>query len=185
MTLVARKLDKLEAARSLLLETMQGLESSSVQVEVADVTSYEEISQAIQRAKDKAGEVDVLVCNAGCSRPGYFHEMDLAVFEEQMRLNYMGSVNTAKAAYGGMVARNKGHICFVSSSMALMGFVGYTAYCPSKYAVRGLAECLRNEVQGTGVRISIAFPPDMKTPGFEVENRSKVRPLILSLSISS
>jgi len=58
--------------------------------------------------------------------------------------------------------------------MALMGFTGYAAYAPSKYAVRGLAECLRNELQGTGVKVSIGFPPDTKTPGFDIENLSKV-----------
>lgn len=37
---------------------------------------------------------------------------------------------------------------------------GYSSYAPSKWALRGLADCLRNELQGTGVGISVAYPPD-------------------------
>lgn len=37
---------------------------------------------------------------------------------------------------------------------------GYSSYAPSKWAVRGLADCLHNELQGTGVHISVAYPPD-------------------------
>eukprot|EP00879_Flechtneria_rotunda_P022800 GHRR01024080.1.p1 GENE.GHRR01024080.1~~GHRR01024080.1.p1 ORF type:complete len:117 (+),score=21.68 GHRR01024080.1:703-1053(+) len=96
------------------------------------------------------------------------------MFERQMQLNYLGSLHAAKAVYAGMVSRNSGHICFVASTMALMGLVGYSAYAPSKFAVRGLAECLRNEVQGTKVCVSIAYPADVNTPGYAKENLSKV-----------
>ena len=54
------------------------------------------------------------------------------------------------------------------------GAIGYAAYAPSKFAVRGLLETLRNELQGTGVKVSICYPPDMDTPGYEREGRTKV-----------
>ena len=37
---------------------------------------------------------------------------------------------------------------------------GYCSYAPTKWALRGLADCLRNELQGTGVEVSVAYPPD-------------------------
>lgn len=95
------------------------------------------------------------------------------MFEQMMRLNYMGTVHCVKAVYNSMVARNTGHICVVSSAMGCMGFTGYAAYAASKHAVRGLADCLRNELQGTNVNISIAFPPDTTTPGYQNENLTK------------
>lgn len=52
---------------------------------------------------------------------GYFHECDVSLFERQMQLNYMGSVHAAKAVYSGMIARNSGHICFVASTLSLLG----------------------------------------------------------------
>ncbi len=93
-----------------------------------------------------SGPIDVLICNAGSAQPGYFHDQEAEVFDSAMKLNYMGIVNTVKAAYDDMVRRGKGHICLVASTMSLMGFVGYSSYAPTKWAVRGLADCLRNEV---------------------------------------
>ena len=37
---------------------------------------------------------------------------------------------------------------------------GYCSYAPTKWALRGLADCLRNELLGTGVEVSVAYPPD-------------------------
>ncbi|KAA6422970.1 MAG: alpha beta fold family [Trebouxia sp. A1-2] len=54
------------------------------------------------------------------------------------------------------------------------GFTGYSAYAPTKYAVRGLADTLRNELQGTGVHVSIGFPADMDTPCYKGEELIKV-----------
>ncbi|KAF5839015.1 hypothetical protein DUNSADRAFT_1792 [Dunaliella salina] len=90
-----------------------------------------------------------------------------------MQLNYLGVVASVQCLYPRMVQRNAGHICLISSVMGTMGFAGYSAYAASKYAVKGLADCLRNELQGTNVSISIAFPPDTDTPGYKQENESK------------
>jgi hypothetical protein len=109
-----------------------------------------QVQSAVQAAVQLSGPLDVLICNAGSARPGYFHEQGIEVFEQQMRLNYLGVVNTVKAAYDGMVRRGSGHLCLVASTMALMGFVGYSSYAPSKWAVRGLGDCLRNEVGCSG-----------------------------------
>ena len=52
-----------------------------------------------------------------------------------------------------------GDIVCVSSTAALISFAGYTAYCPSKYALRAFAEGLRNELAPMGIRVSMFFPP--------------------------
>ena len=114
-----------------------------------------------------------MVCAAGAAYPGYFLEQDLAIFERTMRLNYLGSVFTAKAAVPAMVARSSGHLILISSGAAAASFLGYSSYAPTKFAVRGLADALRNELCGTGVRVSVAYPPDTDTPGFEQENKTK------------
>uniref|UniRef100_A0A7R9YTA4 3-dehydrosphinganine reductase n=1 Tax=Chlamydomonas euryale TaxID=1486919 RepID=A0A7R9YTA4_9CHLO len=174
VTIVSRSASKLEAARSDLETSAQKCSSASlVNVQSADVTSYEQISKGLENAKVALGAIDVLVCNAGTSTPGYIHEHGVDVFQQQINLNYMGAVNTVKAAYDSMVTRNSGHICIVSSTLGLMAFVGYAAYCGSKYAVRGFAEALRNELCGSEVTVSIMFPPDTATPGYEQENKIK------------
>jgi short-subunit dehydrogenase len=72
-----------------------------------------------------------------------------------------------------MMARQSGHLVFVSSVMGVLGFAGYSSYAPSKWAIRGFADCLRNELQGTGISVSIAYPPDTETPGYETEMELK------------
>eukprot|EP00775_Hariotina_reticulata_P004465 gene4465-4721_t len=148
VTLIARTLSKLQAAEAAVVD-------------------------AVQAAESALGHVDVLICCAGAAELGYFHECDVSLFERQMQLNYMGSVHAAKAVYSSMIARNSGHICFVASTLSLLGLIGYSAYCPSKFALRGLAESLRNEVQGSKVLISISYPADINTPGYARENLSK------------
>jgi short-subunit dehydrogenase len=56
-----------------------------------------------------------------CFVSGYFHDCEPELYERQMSLNYMGSLHAAKAVYDGMLSRNAGHICFIASTMALMG----------------------------------------------------------------
>jgi 3-dehydrosphinganine reductase len=59
--------------------------------------------------------------------------------------------------------------------------VGYSSYAPTKFALRGLADSLRNELCGTGVGVSIFYPSNMATPGFEQENRTKPRETAVSI----
>lgn len=85
----------------------------------------------------------------------------------------MGCYYTAHALLPGMIARRAGHICFISSMVYVSPMAGYTSYSPTKAAVRHLADCLRSELAGTGVTVSVGYPPDTQTPGFEVENETK------------
>ena len=193
--------------------------SPSLQALSADTASEAELAAALGAAEAAAGPVDVLVCCAGVAVPGLFVEQDVAVFQRQMEVNYLGSVRAVKCALPGMLARGRGQVVLVAS---VVGFAGYASYAPTKWALRGLADCLHNEVsrsqegaapagkapvpkgrglggrpaaaanlsapdaltafcgflrrlqlQGTGVRISVAYPPDTDTPGHAQENLTK------------
>ncbi len=63
----------------------------------------------------------------------------------------------------------------VSSGAGLVGLFGYTAYAPSKFALRGLAESLRGELKPDGVAVTIVYPPDTDTPQLAEENLTKPR----------
>ncbi len=84
-------------------------------------TRHLQVEAAVRATEEVLGPVDLLVCNAGVAVPGYFHEQPLDVFESTMRLNYFGALHSVRAVYPGMVARNAGHICFITSTMAQMG----------------------------------------------------------------
>lgn len=66
-----------------------------------------------------------------------------------------------------------GRIVMISSTLGLMGMIGYSQYSPTKFALRGLAECLRQELIPYGIKTSIYFVSTIKSPGYEKENLTK------------
>lgn len=68
-----------------------------------------------------------------------------------MEVNYLGSVYPTRAVITTMKERRMGRIMFVASQAGQIGLFGYTAYSPSKFALRGLAESLQMEVGGGGM----------------------------------
>ena len=69
------------------------------------------------------------------------------------------------------LAAAKGRIAFVCSVAGYIGLIGYTAYTPSKFAMTGLAECLRMEGKRDGIKVSILYPGDTRTPLLEYEHQ--------------
>lgn len=130
-----------------------------------DVTDRAAVSRAVQGS----GPADLLVTCAGVVMPGYFTELPPEEFEREMQINYFGTLWAMRAAAPSMVARGGGAMMAVSSFAGLLGVFGYTAYCPSKFAVRGLCECLRIELKPHGVHVGCVFPPDTDTPMLAAE----------------
>jgi len=169
ITLIARNKDKLERAREELLQvTKQQSHSTEIQVVSADVTDYKTLEQACQSIT-MCDSTFLFVC-AGVSHPGYFSEIPPDVFERQMKLNYLGSVYTVKAILPNM---KRGCITLTSSAAGQVGVYGFTAYSPTKFALRGFAECLHMELSNTPVNVQLAFPNDTNTPGYQEEKELK------------
>lgn len=74
-----------------------------------------------------------------------------------MEVNYLGSVYPTRAVITTMKERRMGRIMFVSSQAGQIGLFGYTAYSPSKFALRGLAESLQMEVSFTFSQLNTLF----------------------------
>jgi 3-dehydrosphinganine reductase len=92
--------------------------------------------------------------------------------EHIMRVNYFGMLYATKAAWPYLKAAGDGHIGFVASVAGYLGMIGYGAYAPTKFAVAGLAECLRMEAADDGIGVTIIFPPDTDTPQLKYENET-------------
>ncbi len=170
LSLLARDPVKLAAARAAILAAVP---AGAVFTFVADVAVRGEIETAIAAAEAKLGPVEVLVTSAGVAEPGYFEQLEHAVFERAMAVNYFGSVYAVKAVLPAMRRRRAGTVVLIGSGTGLFGFFGYTAYGASKFALRGFAESLRAELDGTGVHLSIVYPPDTDTPQLAAENLLK------------
>ncbi|CAL8465071.1 g4606 [Coccomyxa elongata] len=93
----------------------------------------------------------------------FLEEPGVGHWEKVNRINYMGVVCTLKAALPGMVARRRGRVIVTNSSGGFMGAAGISAYCASKFAVRGLLDSLRLELINTGVPVHMACPGFVNT----------------------
>ena len=172
ISLIARDRSKLEMAQQEIAETASH-PSQKISIFEADVSIQQEIDLAIENAIATLGTPDLLITSAGIAHPGYFAEIPLEVFEQTMAVNYFGTLYAIRAALPSMEAANKGHVVLISSGAGIVGIYGYTAYCPSKFALRGLAESLRGELKPKGIKVTIVYPPDTDTPQLAAENKIK------------
>lgn len=137
----------------------------------ADVSTFAGADGAVRACRFTP---DVVFCCAGGAKPGFFLEQEEADFELALRTDYWTALSTAHAAAGAMVRGGvRGRVVFVSSVLGFMGFVGYAQYSPMKYAIRGLAECLRSELLPHGIHVHAFFPATILSPGYEQENTTK------------
>lgn len=172
ISIISRGRDRLQLAKAEI-ETARTCDSQKVLTVVGDVGDHTQAEQAIQTAIEQLGPPDLLITSAGIAQPGHFQELPIAAFEQAMTTNYFGTLYCIRAALPAMLTQSTGHICLISSAAGLIGLYGYSAYGPSKFAVRGLAESLRAELKPAGIGISIAYPPDTDTPQLTAENKTK------------
>jgi 3-dehydrosphinganine reductase len=122
-----------------------------------------------EEAEVRNGPIDVLVNNAGFVAQGGFDELDPSVFESQLRINYLSAVYATRAVIDGMKRRGAGHVAFVSSAAGQCAIWGYSAYSPSKFALRGFAETMHMELLPHNIGVSILYPPNTATEGYQEE----------------
>jgi 3-dehydrosphinganine reductase len=145
----------------------------AVATRAVDVADEHALTEAMQSVVDRFGPCDILVASAGLTYPGHFRDLQIETFRDLMEVNYFGTLYAARAVAPSMVERKAGSIVGVSSAAGLIGVFGYSAYSPTKYAVRGLLETLRVELAPYGVHVGCAFPPDTQTPQLEFEEPLK------------
>ena len=172
ISIIARNYQKLEAAKVEITANVVNLEQKIITIST-NVANRLEVENAIYQATKEIGVPDLLITAAGISYPGYFRELPIEIFEQTMAINYFGSLYSVRAILPVMEQQKKGNIVMISSGAGLIGIYGYTPYCPSKFAIRGLAESLRGELKLSGISVSVVYPPDTDTPQLEEENKTK------------
>jgi 3-dehydrosphinganine reductase len=179
--ILSRDPEKLETACQ---EVTNARKNPDQRVEIAqvDVTNQEQVFQVMDQVRTVGLFPDLLINSAGYSRPGLFTDIDIEYFHRMIDVHYFGTLNMVKAVIPGMIERKAGHIVNISSIAGFHGVYGYAAYAPAKFAVRGLSDVLRYELKPYNIRLSIVFPPDTRTPGYEVE-KQYYPPLLKALSV--
>jgi 3-dehydrosphinganine reductase len=166
ITILARRKDLLESA---LIEIKKSSVKSDQKFKSisADIRSFDKLQRELSTDNSS---YDILINSAGIAYPGKFVVMEPEIFKNVMDVNYLGTVYMTKLILPKMIENNRGYIVNISSLAALIGIYGYTAYAPSKYAVRGFSRCLRSEVKPHGIHVSVVLPPDTDTPQLAFEH---------------
>lgn len=169
--LVARNKEKLDAVVTEL-ENHRQVEEQVWKAVPADISDREAITQAMQELVQQH-DIDILINNAGVAYANYMDETPPEMFEQMINVNYLGTVWTTLALVPHFKKRRGGHIVNVSSLAGVLGIFGYAAYAPSKFAVMGFSDVLRNELLPHNVKVTVVMPPDTDTPQLAQENETK------------
>jgi 3-oxoacyl-[acyl-carrier protein] reductase len=134
---------------------------SAVQADVAD-------PQQAKSLVDEAGDIDVLVNNAGLTRDGVLARMSDEDWRAVIETNLSGAFYTCRAVSKGMMKRRGGSIVNVSSIVGLHGNWGQTNYGASKAGIIGFTKSLARELGSRGVRANVVAPGYVNTRLTEV-----------------
>ncbi len=138
-------------------ETAIGMPGSTVTV-TADVTDPGQVGRAFADARAAAGEISILVNNAGRPASRALAKSDAAFWREILDVNLDGVFHCTRAAIPDMLAAGWGRIVNVSSTAGLRGYAYCTAYCAAKHGVIGLTRALALEVAKTGITVNAVCP---------------------------
>lgn len=131
---------------------------------VADVSSAAEVGVVIERILKDFGGVDFLFNNAGISLSREpFWAISHENWNRLMEVNLGGVINCSRAVLPLFLEKQEGHVVNICSIMGKVSFPNRSAYIVSKFAIRGFSLALRQELKGTGVAVTIAYPGTIRT----------------------
>lgn len=138
-------------------------ESPNLLVLAADVTDEPQMRAAVDATVERFGGIDVLVNNAGRGQVGAVEEVTDSAARAVFDTNVFGVLNTLRAALPTLRAQRSGHVINISSIGGFTGAPGWGLYAGTKFAVEGLSEALRGELEPLGVHVTIVEPGGFRT----------------------
>ncbi len=129
-----------------------------------DITDREAYVRAADEAERVFGPVDLLCNTAGVSQFGPIESATYDDWDWQLEVNLKGMINGVQTFMPRMIARAAGgHIVNTASMSAFVALPSTAIYCTTKYAVRGLSESLRIELERYGIGVSLLCPGGVNT----------------------
>jgi 3-oxoacyl-[acyl-carrier protein] reductase len=142
-------------------EVAKEVGGKAVQADVSD-------PEQAKRLVEEAGDLEILVNNAGLTRDGVIVRMPDADWTDVISTNLGGVFYTCRAATRGMMKRRRGSIVNIASIVGLHGNPGQTNYSASKAGIIGFTKSLARELGSRGIRANVVAPGYVKTRLTEV-----------------
>jgi len=152
--------ERLSQLRSELTETGKDRRVSVHTTDVADKTRMKETSTDIVDAHQA---VHLLINNAGIGYEAPFPQVSLDAWEHVIAVNLWGTIYGCHFFMPYMAKTEQAHIVNISSLFGIVGMAGQTAYCATKYAVRGFSESLWEELRDTTISVTVVHPGSVAT----------------------
>jgi 3-dehydrosphinganine reductase len=175
ISILARNQKKLDHAKKEILANVSPSSSSpnattpkisAISVSVTDYVALEKVAGSICIPEERT----ILFNCAGIPYTTEFDNIPIEKYSSLVETNQLGAMYVTRAFISRM---STGCIVFCSSAAGQVGTYGYTAYAPTKYAIRGFAETLHMELLKSkpGLSVQVAFPVDTDTPGYQEEQQ--------------
>lgn len=163
VALVSRSKDKLELVANEIREI-----GNEVLVVPADVSSEQQVNNAVENIVSNFGTIDILFNNAGSSEVGMVEDSNfVANARKLIEVDYFGTIYFTRAVLPIMKKSGSGHIMNMSSVVGRKGFPHFGAYSAAMHAITGFNSSLRQELRGSGINVSIIHPALTQTPLLE------------------
>jgi NADP-dependent 3-hydroxy acid dehydrogenase YdfG len=159
LVLAARRREKLEALAAEL-----GGPERAVAVR-CDVTEWDDQQELARAAVDAFGRIDVVFANAGFGAPRGFENSDPDHWRAMVLTNVLGPALTIRATLPAL-RESRGHLLITGSVAGRRALPG-SLYSATKWAVTALGEAARQELDGTGIRVTLIEPGMVDTPFFD------------------
>ena len=144
-----------DVSKSAALTSVADAEGLSLTIRPLDVSRPDTFESFVGEVIKEAGEIDVLINNAGVLRAGTAEDTSAESLRMVMETNFFGPVLLTRAVLPHMRARRSGYIIMVSSLSGLAGLPGDFSYTASKFALEGATESLRHEIDRWGIKVAL------------------------------
>jgi short-subunit dehydrogenase len=136
-----------------------------VRADTVDVTDSQAVLDYSADVVSEFGGADLVFAVAGVIHTGGLLTSEMGDLVRVIDVNVLGLMHTAKAFLPALVSSGRGNLVTFSSGFGLMAAPHYTAYCASKFAIRGFSEALRQEVarDGRPVAVTCVYPGRIRT----------------------
>lgn len=139
-----------------------------------DVRDIKSVEKAFGEILAKSAHIDVMINNAGLGYFGFLEDITLEQWHEMFDTNVNGIFYCCKQVLPLMKQQQSGHIINIASTAALEGMPQVSAYCGSKWAVKGLSESLFKEVRDFKIKVTCIYPGSTMTEFFR--NSKDIKP---------
>jgi short-subunit dehydrogenase len=130
------------------------------------------------RLAEASGAVDVLVANAALPASGRVEDFTPDAIDRALDVNLRAPMQLTRALLPGMLERGRGHIVLVSSLSGKVASVRSGIYSATKFGLRGFAAGLREDVEQSGIGVTVIFPGFVSDAGFFAESGVKLPPWV-------